>query len=244
MQKTFEFSASQEEVAQAKAINRRNRTWQIIYVSLFTSLLAFFILIVSLVELEGSAVKRNHQKLVHFLYESVLDEKNRIGMPWLDVENTLSKGIKLSMDAKLFESASLFESARAKINPRFLPYLNELAGLIKQVELETFPRRHQKLIRQLQANGFDFIITVRIEGHTDSQPLAQTALFANNIELSTFRAYAVMDLLRIYTGLPKKFFSIAGYGSFYPLVSNSEDATNRRVEVYLLPQVIPQQVKS
>ena len=236
MQSARQVMMELEEVALAKAATRRHRTWQIVFVSLFTSLLAFFILTISLIDLEGSTVKRNHQKLVHYLYKTVLDEQKT--MPWLAVENTLSKGVKLSFDPNLFKETSLFESARAKLNPRFLPYMSEVATLIKHIEIESFPSRHAKLVKQIEASGYEFVITIRVEGHTDSQPLAKTAFFANNIELSTYRAYAVMDLLRIYTGLPKHFFAIAGYGSFYPLVEDPTDALNRRVEIYLVPQVL------
>lgn len=215
---------------------RRQKTWQIVFVSLFTSLLAFFILMITLVDLEGSAVKRNHQKLVHKLYLSVMHEKK--SLPWLRVENTLSKGVKLTFDPELFEGASLFESARASLNPRFNPYLMELSDLITRVELLTFPQRNEKLVKQIEASGYDFVITVRVEGHTDSQALAQTAFFANNIELSALRAYTMMEFLRINSGLPAQFFAIAGYGSFYPIMDNSEDAANRRVEIYLVPEVL------
>lgn len=225
-----------DDLARAKVAARRHKTWQIVFVSLFTSLLAFFILTVTLIDLEGSTVKRNHQKLVHYLYLTVLQEQKTL--PWLQVENTLSKGIKLTLDASLFQEYPLFESARAKLNPRFTPYLSELAQLIRHIELEAFPQKYEKLVKQIEASGYDFMITVRVEGHTDSQPLAQTALFTNNIELSTYRAYAMMDLLRIYTGLPKRYFAIAGYGSFYPLVENPQDPINRRVEIYLVPQVL------
>lgn len=231
-----------ENLLREQVAARRQKTWQVVFVSLFTSLLAFFILTVTLIDLEGSTVKRNHQKLVHKLYLSVLKEQKTL--PWLQVENTLAKGVKLTFDASLFEGASLFESARAQLNPRFTPYLIELSDMIKRVKLESFPQAHEKLVKQIEANGYEFVITVRVEGHTDSQALAKTAMFANNIELSTYRAYAMMDFLRIYTGLPKRFFAIAGYGSFYPLVENTEDAINRRVEIYLVPQVLSKRVES
>jgi chemotaxis protein MotB len=48
-----------------------------------------------------------------------------------------------------------------------------------------------------------------------------------------------MSLLRLYTGLPDHFFAIAGYGSFRPVTNNPLEPANRRVEIYLVPQLIP-----
>ena len=71
---------------------KRNRLWLLTYISLFTSLLAFFILMITLVELEGSTPKRNYQKLVGKIYNEVNYQATLQGLDWLQVENTLKKG--------------------------------------------------------------------------------------------------------------------------------------------------------
>ena len=103
--------------------------------------------------------------------------------------------------------------------------------------LPAYPQYHRKLVNQIVKPGQSFVVTIRIEGHTDSNPLARTAMYRNNFELSAFRAYAIMDLLKRYTGLPDQYFAIAGYGSFRPLTDDDKEALNRRVEIYLMPQV-------
>jgi len=216
---------------------KRNRLWLLTYISLFTSLLAFFILIISLIELEGSTPKRNYQKLVQNLNREVNVELNKEGNTWLKVNHTLSKGIELSLPTDLIANASLFESARAKINPRFLPYLQNIANLILALDLVNFNEHNRKLINGIEATGDKVIFVIRIEGHTDSYAMAENARFKNNVELSTFRAYAMMEWLRIHTGLPKSMFAIAGYGSFHPLTKNPQDSQNRRIEIYLQPLV-------
>lgn len=233
-----ESPTAKQQSQTAIRMQRRNFAWLLTYSALFTSLLAFFILIIGLVELEGSTPKRNYQKLVQKLYIASLKEKKNEGLGWVNIENTLSKGVKFSFSSEIFQNKNLFNSARAKVNPRFVPYFVEFAELIKQIQLKTFPERNQKLIKEIEAAGLSFKMTIRVEGHTDSSPLAKGARFANNVELSTFRAYAVMELLRIYTGLPKSFFSIAGYGSFKPLTEDASLPENRRVEIYLLPKVM------
>lgn len=236
--------ADEQQLLMQKNFLRRTRVWQIIYIALFTSLLASFILLISLVELEGSLPKRNYQKFASNLYESVSQQSKNRGLDWITAENTLIKGIKFKLSSEVFEKAPLFKSARAKVNPRYLPYIVEFSEMLKAMNLQEYSRQNQKLVDQIEAAGYDFALTIRIEGHTDARPLAKTARFANNVELSTFRAYAMMELIRIYTGLPKNYFSIAGYGSFLPLKPEEpEHEDNRRVEIYLIPQMIPK-VKS
>ncbi|MDX1352787.1 MAG: OmpA family protein [Thiomicrorhabdus sp.] len=216
---------------------KRNRLWLLTYISLFTSLLAFFILIISLVEIEGSTSKRSYQKLMKKLDQEVVYQLDRQGVTWLNVERSITKGVRLSLPYDLVLNDTLFESARAKINPNYLSYLQSIADLILALDLEHFKERHAKLIRGIESTGDKVQLLIRVEGHTDSLPLAPTARFANNVELSTFRAYAMMEWLRIHTGLPKSMFAISGYGSFHPLTSDASQPQNRRIEIYLLPLI-------
>jgi len=217
---------------------KRSQSWQMVYIALFTSLLAFFVLITTLIELEGSQPKRDYQKLVNFLYLDALETQERLGMNWLHIENTLSKGVKITMQEEVFSSQNLFASGRAKINPRYLPYINRFVGFLNQLQLESFQQRHPLQVKSITRPDESFQVTIRIEGHTDATPLAKTALYQSNFELSTFRAYAIMNVLQIYSGLPESSFSIAGYGSFHPVTRNPYDSENRRVEIYLIPQAI------
>lgn len=216
---------------------KRNRIWLITYIALFTSLLAFFILLISLVELEGSTPKRNYQKLVNKIYQEVTYQVHKQGIDWLNIENTLTKGVRLTLPADLVDNASLFSSARAKINPKFLPYLQSLAEVLIGLDIQGFKQRHAKLINGIESTGLNVSFMIRIEGHTDSYAMASNAKFKNNVELSTYRAYAMMEWIRIHTSLPKKQFSISGYGDFHPLLSDTQNSENRRIEIYLIPLV-------
>ncbi|HHS99383.1 MAG TPA: cell envelope biogenesis protein OmpA [Thiomicrospira sp.] len=236
---TFESFQPENNTVNELEFFKRNRLWLMTYIALFTSLLAFFVLMISMVELEGSTPKRNYQKLVHQLYKETSFVAKQQGLPWLKIENTLTKGIKISLPSDLIQNSALFASARAKINPRYLPYLQSIAEVINALNIKDITHRHQKLIKGIAPNGSQVKFIIRIEGHTDSSPLAKTARFKNNVELSTFRAYAMMDWLRIHTGLPRSYFSIAGYGSFHPLTNNSLDSKNRRIEIYLTPRIAP-----
>jgi len=228
------------EEQQALKQLRRNKSWQLVFVALFTALLAFFVLIVAMIEVETNAKKRDYQRLVNSLYQQVNFEKERMGLSWLNTEYTLAKGIRMTIDADVFQDTPLFMSARARVNPRYMPYVNRLVELLKRLQLQKMQDRYPDWVSTLQAPGTDFVVTIRVEGHTDANPMTGMGMYRSNYELSALRAYAIMDLLRIYTQLPSRQFAIAGYGPFYPLNSaNPFAAENRRVEIYLLPQVIP-----
>jgi len=222
---------------QQMVLIKRNRLWLMTYIALFTSLLAFFVLMITMVELEGSTPKRNYQKLINSLYQETVYVAGQQRLDWLRIENTLTKGVRISFPSNLIQNTSLFGSARAKINPRYLPYLQTVAEMIKALDLKGFITRHSHLANGVVQSNEKIQFIIRIEGHTDASPLAATARFRNNVELSTFRAYAMMEWLRIHTGLPRSFFSIAGYGSFHPIMEDTLAAENRRIEIYLAPKV-------
>lgn len=78
---------------------------------------------------------------------------------------------------------------------------------------------------------------IRIDGHTDSDPISRTKdkWPRGNIMLAAHRAMSVRDYL-ISKGIPKERVTIASFGSFKPLTSGTDDASkarNRRVEIML-----------
>lgn len=82
---------------------------------------------------------------------------------------------------------------------------------------------------------------VRVEGHTDNQPI-HTAQFRSNWELSTARAAAIAQVLMVRSANSPANFALAGYGEFHPVASNGTAegrAANRRVDIVLLRQKVP-----
>jgi chemotaxis protein MotB len=78
----------------------------------------------------------------------------------------------------------------------------------------------------------------RVEGHTDNTPVADTATFASNWELSAARAMNVLHYLSDY-GVNENQFSIAGYADTRPMFSNDTPegrAYNRRVDIIILDE--------
>ena len=78
----------------------------------------------------------------------------------------------------------------------------------------------------------------RIEGHTDSTPVAENSIFPSNWELSATRAVNVLHYLADY-GVRENDFSVAGYSDTRPKFSNETAegrAYNRRVDIIILDE--------
>ncbi|WP_220760505.1 OmpA family protein [Flavobacterium sp. UMI-01] len=83
-------------------------------------------------------------------------------------------------------------------------------------------------------------IAVLIEGHTDDDPYLASGPIANNWDLSTKRATAIVAILSENKAINKQNLTAAGRGEFSPLASNATaegKAKNRRIEIILTPRL-------
>ena len=80
--------------------------------------------------------------------------------------------------------------------------------------------------------------TIRIEGHTDNDPIKRTKqLYQSNWELSAVRAATVLHYLIDNCHLDPEKLYLAGFGKFQPVASNKNKSgkkKNRRVEIVVL----------
>ena len=114
---------------------------------------------------------------------------------------------------RLLTDNVLFSSGEAKIQPRALPVLTKIAGLL-QVD-----KQHP----------------INVEGHTDNVPISSST-FPTNWELSTARASSVTRFL-ISKRAPARRMGAVGYAQLHPIASNGSAtgrSRNRRVEIVLL----------
>jgi chemotaxis protein MotB len=77
---------------------------------------------------------------------------------------------------------------------------------------------------------------LRLEGHTDSNPI-RNSRYRSNWELSAARSIAVLSLLRDHYGLPQSRMAIVGYADTISMDSNQTEvgrARNRRVDITVL----------
>ncbi|MCF7976486.1 MAG: peptidoglycan -binding protein [Chromatiaceae bacterium] len=128
--------------------------------------------------------------------------------------------VRITGDRFVFQSELLFPSGEAALNPAGRAQLEQLAETLLEVA---------KLI----PDEIDWVL--RIDGHTDPQPLREGHRYASNWELSTARALSVVEFLAS-RGLPPERMVAAGFGEHRPAVAG-DDATayrrNRRIEIKL-----------
>jgi chemotaxis protein MotB len=111
------------------------------------------------------------------------------------------------------QQAAFFPSGGDTVEPRSLPSIEKVAGVLK-----------------------DLPNPVRLEGHTDSVPI-HTARFRNNWELSAARSITMLDVLSTKFKIPPDRFAVAGYADTSPVAENDTDegrARNRRVDIVIL----------
>lgn len=125
----------------------------------------------------------------------------------IDVEFT-SQYVSLTLNGAL-----LFDSGSDRLKEDSKPILDKVA---------------QILTRYAES-------TIEIEGHTDNVPI-HNSNFANNNELSSFRALAVFDYFMENSNLNPVSIKHTGRGEYVPIADNSTAegrAKNRRVEIKL-----------
>jgi len=99
----------------------------------------------------------------------------------------------------------------------------------------------ERIAKILARPGLD----IRIEGHSDNQPI-HTAQFNSNWDLSSARAMTVLQLLVNGAGFDPQRLSVAGYGEYRPVSDNSTPEgrkMNRRVDLVVV-QSQPIRVKA
>ena len=128
--------------------------------------------------------------------------------------------IRIVGDRFVFQSEVLFATGSDEISNAGLTELNALADAVIELEQE-IPE--------------DIPWVLRVDGHTDKQPLAGTGRFRTNWELSAGRAISVVRFL-IDKGIPANRLVAAGFGEFQPIDDGDSDeafARNRRIELKL-----------
>jgi chemotaxis protein MotB len=128
--------------------------------------------------------------------------------------------LRIVGDRFVFQSELLFASGSASLGEEGRAQLRELASTLKEVA-PTIPP------------DIDWIL--RVDGHTDRQPLRPDASFASNWELSTARAIAVVEFL-IGEGIPPERLAATGFGQYQPLEEGDNPiaySRNRRIEFKL-----------
>jgi chemotaxis protein MotB len=83
-------------------------------------------------------------------------------------------------------------------------------------------------------------ISVLIEGHTDNVAFNGSGPIADNWDLSTKRATAIVNILAENKSISRQNLTAAGRGEYAPISSNETaegKAKNRRIEIILTPKL-------
>ena len=108
---------------------------------------------------------------------------------------------------------ALFDTGKADVKPSVLPVLSQIAQMVR--------------------SGNE---NIRVEGHTDNVPIHNSE-YASNWELSIARALSVVRYIRdTQPDLDPQRLRPVGCGEYHPVGSNGNEdgwALNRRVEIYI-----------
>lgn len=91
-------------------------------------------------------------------------------------------------------------------------------------------------LRRLTAVFKDLPNPIQIEGHTDNRPLGRGTRFRSNWDLSSARAFSVLQFF-IKEGVAPEKLSAVGYGEFKPVQTNETPegrSKNRRIEINII----------
>ena len=128
-------------------------------------------------------------------------------------------GIQIIGDRFVFQSEVLFPVGKSDLTPAGVAQMTTLAITIKDIAATIPPDVHWIL---------------RVDGHTDPQPL-RGGSFMSNWELSAARAISVVKLLIVF-GVPPEHLAATGFGEHQPFgPGDTEDAfaKDRRIELRL-----------
>ncbi len=109
--------------------------------------------------------------------------------------------------------AAFFPSGGDRLDPALLPGIRKIAAAVR-----------------------DLPNSIRLEGHTDSEPLSHRRL-RDNWELSAVRALAMLQALNSDEQIARERLAIAGYADTAPVTSNDTEegrSRNRRVDIVIL----------
>lgn len=150
--------------------------------------------------------------------QAVGDVAERLRKLEADLANQGDVHLKSRSDGVAVEVAEtlLFDSGKATLKPSGVKLMKEIGSKLAGLEGE-----------------------IRVEGHTDNQPVRVHAkeFPLGNLQLSGARGLAVADLLIRECGFDAQRVSFAGYGEVKPVAdndSNSGRSRNRRVEIVVL----------
>lgn len=197
-------------------------SWLVTYSDAITLLLAFFVMILSVSDLNQGKIESLKEGLAEVISSEQLEtpfSDIKQGLDDYVAEHGLQEQVSVTLDPKgvqvEFANVALYDSGSADLKSDATPLLQELSRVIRDV-----------------SHGSH---TIEVEGHTDDLPIA-TEKFPSNWELSAARATGVVKYL-LASGIEKERLKASGFADSKPkenldvLSLADQRVANRRVVV-------------
>ena len=197
-------------------------SWLVTYSDAITLLLAFFVMILAVSDLNEGKIESLKEGLAEVISSETTTTPFtdlRQGIDDYIEQNGLQDQVSVTLDPRgvqvEFANVALYDSGAASLKPAATPLLQELSRVIRDV-----------------SHGSHMI---EVEGHTDDLPISNEQ-FPSNWELSSARATGVVKYL-LESGIEKERLKASGYADSRPkeglddLPLNEQRKANRRVVV-------------
>jgi chemotaxis protein MotB len=212
------------------AVEKAKSAWLLVFGDVMTLLITFFIMMIIMNKSEVSKLDIwvDHQMTASYILLQSEIEKQKLTVVSVS-RNT--NGILLSINHE-----KAFQSGRFEPSAQLSDELQVVGQLLQDIPILQLEQLADSLdiIKQAEAEGYQWLAEVTVEGHTDSDSIDPRSRLRNNWFLSTLRAQAVMQEIFAASALPASLFSVSGYGEFQSIASNETAEgknENRRVEV-------------
>lgn len=211
--------------------------WLLTYADLITLLLAFFVVMYSMSQVDAKKFGKMAQALSGVLKggESIVKHQNDAmnkGHGLLDIGNL--KMIQQKIEER-FKEIDRQNDIKTEITERGLVVHIMESALFRDASANLEPRA-MEVLDLIAERTKDIPNHIRVEGHTDDRPI-NTLRFPSNWELSSARATEVVRYLSQSHHIAPDRISALGYGEYRPVRPNNSienRAQNRRVDVVIL----------
>ncbi|MEK9712425.1 MAG: OmpA family protein [Thalassolituus sp.] len=215
--------------ARSRGLRRRrpsyddsSSSWLVTYSDAITLLLAFFVMILAVSDLNQGKIESLKEGLAEVISSQKVEtpfSEIKQGLDEYLVQHGLEDEVSVTLDKQgvrvEFANVALYDSGSADLKAGATPILEELSRVIRDV-----------------SHGSHL---VEVEGHTDDLPIANGE-FASNWELSAARATGVVKYF-LESGISKERLKASGFADSRPkkgseeLPLNQQREANRRVVV-------------
>jgi chemotaxis protein MotB len=232
--------------------------WLVSYADFITLLFAFFVVMFASTHADKGHTKALSESIRKAFGGKAAQNSKRsrghgaiVPLPAAPAQTELaakSKEVRDGAEASLLELSSSLEnlksSLKSEVENGAIHLSLEQRGLVISLEAAAFFPSGDSTIKQSAYGAIGKVADVlkrlpnalRLEGHTDSQPISSSR-FHNNWELSAARSIAMLQILSEKFGVPPQRMAIVGYADTEAVDSNETEqgrGRNRRVDIVVV----------